>query len=832
MRKYTFFFFLFFSFISALYAENITLSPNTPIQGSGVYDFWENNIFVEKIIFPFSDDTADSKRVYINAQELDSLNKAQIKWNFWLQSLSVSSDPALWWVSFDHWVSWSETYLTQIGTSQQYLLNWFAWSKAVGWIYFWDRLGANKPIYNRDTGEITGYGWSENIGWIPMLWLRLITTAPEINIPTVFEANNSKNIVIISPAITINSKIENHNNPTFSLYNTKNFTHNFQTVKPWNYEYEISDGFGNKLSWDFRVVANRPQIVTPIVTSWDKIADGVEKHKIKIELKDTYGNPVISVPWIKQVEVEIKLHNDVCMDQIDTPVCLWDAISYSDSIWFGYLHYTNNSATGSNSTDGKYELSMSSFAPTEKGYSYALGNINIDTLDYKIIPLNGYTWVGELSLGSKVDIYWGSMAQGEKLSFTPAVYVDNIIPNSTRIMRDVSVIFDADIKKSTLESISNFKIHHILDVGNNLMMSFQSIQKNGTEILLCTGNNTQTGYVWNDECDLSIPSASSNILLLKTGPLSQYTSSFQATPKIVALADPNFSSDYSSKIEYKISGKTIRFLSLNKSFSDLISNQEVKIAWIANSWGYEVSNISTNKILSTSITKADLRMQIAKNVEMYTKNGIPSHIEFKNTNYTLNTWPWTKDTIIVKWADLIINGNITKTDINKLNSIVVLRENGVWGNIWINKNVRFISAILYMDGHLLSWDGISYYSDVIPSQAKDQLVIKGSIVSNNTIWGSSQSPYICPYRFNDSTSCSEQESRRYDLNHFRHFISESILWKGDGVGEKFTPWTWPWEIDVTYDVIDMGHQGYKDSPMIIEYDNKVQLNPPKIFLNN
>lgn len=829
MIKYISLLFLFFCFFTQTLAQTVTLSTNTPIQWSGVYLFWDNNIFVEKIVFPQSSLKTDTKRVYIDAQELEDDGITPIQWNFWIQSLSTTVDPSLWWVTFNHWVSGSETQLVQSWSSQQYVLKGFAWSKAAGWIYFWDKLNWNKAIYNRTTGTISGYGWSQNIGWIPMWGLKLVTTPPSINLPTVFAADDNKSITITSSSPLVFSTIENHNSITSTTYTSKNFHHNFQTVKPWKYDYEIKDDFENKISGTFHVVANTPETVTPIITSWTKIADGVEKHKIQIDLKDKYNNPVIPVVWVKQVEVEIAFENDVCKNQIDTLVCWWDAISYTGAVGFSSLHYMTNTSTGANMTDGKYEVSIDSLAPTKIAYSPAKWDIRISKLNYKISPLNAHSWVWELA--GKVDVYWWTVSKSLPFSFTPAVYVNDIKTNPTRIMRDVSVIFDAEIKKPTLQTISNFSIHHILDIGSNLMMSFQWLQKNGTETSVCTGYNSQSWYIGNGDCYLSLPPSSSNILLSKSWNLSEYTSSFQTTPKIVALADPNFSTDYDSKISYEISGKVIKYSSLKKTFADLISNQEVKIAWIANNWGYEVSNVSTNKILNTSITKSDLRMQIAKNVETYTKNGIPANIDYKTSNYTLNAWPSGKDTIIIKWWDLIITGNIIKTSSDKLNSIVILRENGVWGNIWIDKNVQFVSAIIYVDGHLLSWNGTTYYSDNLPSQAKDQLLVKWSIISNNTIWGSSKNPYVCPYRFDASQSCDEKQSRRYDLNHFRHFISESSFWAGDGVWEKFLPWTGPWEIDVWYDTIDMTNIGYSQAPMIVEYDYKIQTNPPKIFLN-
>lgn len=815
-------FVIFFSFLLYFNANasnpEIILSNNVPLYGSGIYAFWSNNIHVEKIVFPKT-----GSGVWVNAQHI-ATGSGKVNGYFWIQSLSDISDTTLWWVTFDHGVSGSETILVQSGSSNQYIFRWFAWSKAAGWIYFWDELGLDKAIYNRTTGTVTGYGWSQNIGWIPMSGLTLVTTAPSINLPSVFAADGNKSITITSP-VDIETTIDNHNNLAQTTYTTKNLSHNFQTVKPWNYDYSVEDEFWNKISWNFQVVAAIPSLVTPTISSGDKIADWTltEKHSIEMELKDQYGNPVISVPWIKEVEVEIGFHNDVDQDQI-LNYWLWNAISYtsSDFLWLSWAWW--NTATGSN-TSWDYLVSFTSLAPTNAWYSYAAWNININKLNYKVDALWSHVWVWEVW---KVDKFWWTMLESSNFAFIPAVKVDSITAIPEYIMRDIEVTFSGEIKKYSSDTITDFKVQHILDIGSNLLLSFQNIDVVWwSETKVCTGNNMTSWYIPNDinsNCYLS-SNLSSNIFLSKWNLTDNYTSSFQATPKIVNVATDTFSTDYSSIVSYTINSNDIKYYSLKHTFGETI-NQQVKIAWIANS-GFETSPDSTNKILDTTISKADLRMQIAKNVETLIKNGvsnIPSNIIYSGGTITVSNLPSWKDTIIVKWWDLIITGNITKSVLDKLNAIVVLRENGVGGNVWIKKDVQFISAIIFADGHLFSGNGSEYYSDT-PMIAKDQFFIKGSVVSNNTIgWASDPAGLKCPYRFNSSTPCDEKEAKRYDLNHFRYYIDGSV-------GSAFEPGTWAWEIDTWPDVIDMTKTGYK-APMIVEYDNQIQLNPPKIFLNN
>lgn len=827
MKKVVIFLICYFvAFYNFSYA-GVELSTKNPIYGSGVYTFWNDWISVEKIVFPET-----GSWVWLNAKNLDEMSQTKVNGTFWIQSLWGAIDKSLWWVTFDHGISASDTNLVQSGSTNIYILKGFAWSKAAGWIYFWDNLWeANKAKYNRTTGKFSWYGWNQNIGWIPMWGLTLITTAPEINLPNIFAATDMKSIQIHTPALSVISEIENHANTTKTIRTDKNFSHNFQTAKTWNYSYEIKDNFWNKRTWDVQVVANIPVNISPIISSWSKLADWKKEHSIELELKDTYGNPVVNIPWIKKVEVDISFHNDINKNQIDEVYFfMWDSVSYNNKSWFPYISNIVNATTATHTINGKYQVSFSSLTPTKTWYPWGKWDINIKTLSYTVKAQNWHTGIWELGV-DKVDIFWWTKPESSYFSFSPAVLVESISANPERILRDVPVTFNGNVQKATLENIQDFKIQHILDISTNLLMSFQDVKKqeSSSDIVTCLWYNTWSYIIqwWNVNCSLTL-SNSSNIFLSKSWGFSSYTSSFSATPKLVTIADPIFSPNYSSIISYTIDGNTVMYNSMQRNFQNLISNQQVKIAGISNNGWYETSINSTNKILDTTILKSDLRTQIAKNVETLTKNTkIAPNIEYSTWTYTLWYWWSGKDTLIVKWADVIIKTNILKSWWGKLNSIVVLRENGVGWNIWIDKNIQFISAIIYADWHLLSGNGTDVYTEIkMPSDAQNQLFIKWTVVSNNTIWGSSKIPYLCPYRYNIWLDCNEQHARKYDLNHFRHFIEwENGRW-------KIFSGVWNDRIETWFDIIDMAKTWYKEAPMIIEYDNQIQLNPPKIFLSN
>lgn len=113
MLKIIIFFFVFLGIYFQSFASTTTLSSKTPLYGSGTYVFGTDNIHVEKIVFPKT-----GSGVWINAQDLYNDGNAKVQGLFWIQSLSDTSDKTLWWVTFDHGVSGSETHLVQSGSTQ------------------------------------------------------------------------------------------------------------------------------------------------------------------------------------------------------------------------------------------------------------------------------------------------------------------------------------------------------------------------------------------------------------------------------------------------------------------------------------------------------------------------------------------------------------------------------------------------------------------------------------------------------------------------------------------------------------------------------------------
>lgn len=166
--------------------------------------------------------------------------------------------------------------------------------------------------------------------------------------------------------------------------------------------------------------------------------------------------------------------------------------------------------------------------------------------------------------------------------------------------------------------------------------------------------------------------------------------------------------------------------------------------------------------------------------------------------------------IIVEWADVYIDGDITPDASHNLpRAIIVVKwANGKWGNVYIHSSVKSISSSIITEGSLYSgkrnatdtgWDLYNDTKFEVTNIPPTQLYVLGSIISRNTIGGSARNEWpICPYTID---VCDRDNAIPYDMNYFR------------------------W-----YDKSD-ANRAYKNNSLdeysfIIEYDGRLLLTPP------
>lgn len=279
-------------------------------------------------------------------------------------------------------------------------------------------------------------------------------------------------------------------------------------------------------------------------------------------------------------------------------------------------------------------------------------------------------------------------------------------------------------------------------------------------------------------------------------------------------------------IEYKLEWHTVKYiLSEGNTSNDTtpisITWEEflwVKVVWNLQ-WAWKQTVTWQNKNFS-DFSKLDVRADIRKNAYTLTKG---------MTNWQILNWvkyvEWDKklselldinsiETLIIKNGNFIIDGNLNSSW-NKF-WIIVLKDSynvnsdysNKW-NIYIDKNVTYIEALLYADGWIISsvlWVPYTSDSSSRTTNLQEQLILKWSIFTRNTIgwailsWGD----YILPGGVKTSDF---NKAMIYDLNYIRRWNNWCNKW--------WTSWcNDSWE--------------YKE-PFVIIYNSKAQTNPPKWF---
>ena len=829
---------------AATVADNILLTWNVAEDTTWAWYGW-------KLVFP--NNTTNWVKIITSSYSMNQANFNEwtwdmwITWNFWLSNLSSSTDSNLGWCSFDIWnVAWASKVKLKNNWNNTFTFSGYAWCNAAWWIYFsqtnlvpWDNN--TKVVYNRWTWKINGCAFSENLWWICIDNISLDTTPPDVNdaswvnFSKPFAANHTKSLT--TPENIQKIEVQNRNSTATTNYITNTFTHDFRKAK--SYQFIVTDSSWNisnpsnisVVAWTPSVTLNPNNIWVTEASTFtstlndEKIADNTETHNINFKLRDTYWNVIKNETGIKNVTVEIWFDNNVDTDQINN-LDLWNAISYSNNPFSLVNWLVLNSGSWYN-VSWNYNIDIKSKAPTKAWYTFTSNNNDIKVSNLKVIvtALNWNTWVWENTPA------WANFTQkyNTNFKFTPVIKVDSLTNNTNNIfIRDIETEFSWNIvlnKSPWSDNITNLDIQHKLDIMSwstfmNHRISFQDIEKtNNTQkcIWYVKPNSNNTDYTYeytNSDCNLSIGNKS-NIIKYYSWPIGDnFLDWFKATPKIVLAALSKFDVKYSSNINYNLWNDNIKYPSLEQIYSNSAINNEINITWIThkneNSFAV-VEDSSINYIWK--LDKTEIYTQIKKNISQYEKVWVWTYwsVKYFNTTQSINnssfsTWI---DTIIVNGWNVIITNDILKVSWKPKIIIALKKSDGTWWNIWIKNTVQFVAATLITDRSLLSWDWSNYYSD--NSSAKNQLFIKWSILSYNTIgWASSATPK-CPFYIN--TTCDLQTAKRYDLNHFRWFVN----WVNTSIN-----WSSYW--------IDMTKNWYANAPMIVEYDSEIQTKTPSILL--
>lgn len=255
------------------------------------------------------------------------------------------------------------------------------------------------------------------------------------------------------------------------------------------------------------------------------------------------------------------------------------------------------------------------------------------------------------------------------------------------------------------------------------------------------------------------------------------------------------------KISYILWWKNIVYY-IDSKFIEWCDKQTLwlKVEWLLQfDWKWDITWQESN---FSDLSKSQLRTKIRENAYKYISNmsnwQILNWVKYVEWNITIwweNLW---YETLVVKNWNIVISSDLNTLK-NKLWIIVikdnynVLTDYKKSGNIYVNNNVKYISASIYSDWAIRSskenWDS---YND---NELLQKLEIYWSLFTRNTIWWAVywNKSYTLPWlQSTDDYKLAEV----YDLNYIR---------KSNNCSDEYST--------------------------LIKYNPMIQTNPPKLFSN-
>ena len=540
--------------------------------------------------------------------------------------------------------------------------------------------------------------------------------------------------------------------------------------------------------------------IGPISFNWvsnftsKNIADWIP-YQLSSKITDIYWNEIVPAPWINRtVDFNFNVSNTLSEDQYNNS---WDWVyltTPNDSSYTNKLT-NSNSFNNLNSSNWEYPFNFRVYAPTINWNNFNINNvstdINWDIWNRQNIPVIGSNINFDFDPLYEAWFNWEQDAWFiEWISQTWSINISKNWNDSSVVSNSKKLYLQKDwIKKNEFnwswEVRNNIK-DDILNSINTFINSFSIITKYTLETLFTL--NPINPWFLDDIKDVYINTwiwytIDSKSILYKSNSIWNTNNTNQFWLKVYWLTNID-----------------------NSKQKDLVENQDIN----------DIKNVAWK------ITKSSLKKDIRKNAFSIMKNidwstswtnlvwWKVTFYDFKNeqteeSKRILNLSGgdlWKDRTIVVLGANVYITWNLS------IWWLIVLKDDQwYWWNLYVEPNVTKIESIIYLDKSILSyntlWWEISQSNWWTSEVLKNQLYIYWSLFSDNTIWGSRIDPPVCPfYEYsNPGFLCDTEEAQKDDLNYLRLWIenkSNSLL---------------------------------ADYPLIIEYNPKLQLNPPPLFSN-
>lgn len=566
-----------------------------------------------------------------------------------------------------------------------------------------------------------------------------------------------------------------------------------QTIWEKKISIQATDVYGNTSikNITFNIYPNIEGIVenstlSAIASSWEKYADNNTSYDYIITLKDKFWNYVY--------DREVILIDQNCQWAFACKTIKTDMVNFSwQDALIEYDYQWKKTDSG-----GKISFKLKSLSPWEFKERFKIVVKEWDQ-NYQSTEKNLEFYKDTTFTKAFLKpFYWQLLVSKDGVNYDalPEIWTD--------LLYKINLIWPASLHAISPQ-LTNFKEYiKPIDWENTLLQNLSDIYwLNSREPKFTTRINTS---IWAKE--LSIPWIKISDALEETPIIISYTLWWESVRYYLA-SDNNENSK-----------SVIRIDNIQDSFL------WVKVIWWIQAEGK--SEFTGQEVNISNLYNSWQRTQIRKNAYEFIKgmknNSIVNKVKYVNGNITIpddDLRSWLYETLVVVNGNVTINNNIDKLS-NALFWIIVIKDNYDIhkdyinaGNVYITPQVSEINAIIYSDWWIISVDdaGKTYLQDstIRTADLKQQLYLKGSVFTRNTIWWAilwweweSWWKYVLP---GGSTTENFDIAMIYDLNYVRRWNVGC-----DKNGNLSCNDTWEY--------ID---------PFIIEYDPRIQTIPPRVF---
>lgn len=849
----------------------------TPIATSISYlDDWANAAnTLQTVSFSFTDTGWSGLRRYQIEYRTATDNPTFIAWGWWGNTFTwnISWTPDAISLTRDYTVVNNRAYQFRVRTQDEAAYRngatlWSAWLEGTDTITV-DTVAPTfadlNPLTPEDLLAVTSQNFqvqSWTNGWSPIVSIRWRFGSNALTTIVWSTWSWNGNISVVDPAsgtTVVNVSKQWSRQYYVNITRIEDDAWNIGNITPWSTCWSGGTPTGHLCFYSFAntqtaINSSSPNFSTEL---WSllNIADG-SVINTTVRLEDQFWNDIVYAPDIgRTINFEVTADNNIFLNQYNQS--WWSALYFGTSItsvpiWTG----TSQSYNNRQSTSRDYTLPFYIFAPTNSADPFVPWTALVSSVSFDVNWTLGWrTWVGPV-------VWWAGNISASPLfttnfsweivtqwfiEWSNQVSSINVSKTNWTVTSAESLRMEFGEVASPTSNVPNTQYRMIMD-GSTLSQGTLPLTASVPTVINSSFTNPLTTQGLNSQMIqyAVVPSIRNSYL----ASIVQYTNNGRVVTYPYDIlwktsyyngTAVNNSTQAGIKILWNTSSQNSEWLTVSQFSDDVrIIGRLTKSTFrrdIEQKVNSVIRNVSAKTTWSTTVLSTHLGSQLWDNAIFNTSWASrwesifgESVVYFGNmwNNYIEISWSnnieWWK-TIIVEDGDVYITGNIRNND----NDGAMLWIIALGWNIYIRPDVTDVQAVLYTNRAVMSATDSDSSWDIASSEQHDgttnanilenQLYIKGSIFSENTIWGARWT-LQCPYYIN--TNCTtflddthRNNAQKYDLN----FIRRYYFYDSDGNGTPDTP----------SGVQSLGALAYQEFPLIIEYNPQIQQNPPPFF---